>query len=78
MRIVGEEVPWNSIHGLLRARALQHGDAPRVDIAETVTSWGELDRESDRMAAALFAHGVGVGDRVCSMMDGRIEQLIVG
>lgn len=77
MRIADEEVPWNSIHGLLRARALQHGDAPRVDIAETVTSWGELDRESDRMAAALSDHGVSIGDRVCSMMDGRIEQLIV-
>jgi crotonobetaine/carnitine-CoA ligase len=77
MRIAGEEVPWNSIHELLRARALQHGDAPRVDVAGIVTSWGELDRESDRMAAALFGHGVGIGDRVCSMMDGRIEQLIV-
>lgn len=77
MHIAGNKVPWNSIHELLRARALQHGDAPRVDVAETVTSWGELDRESDRLAAALHGHGVGPGERVCSMMDGRIEQLIV-
>lgn len=77
MRIAGEQVPWNSIHELLRARALQHGDAPRVDVAGTVTSWGEIDRESDRIAAALSGSGVGPGDRVCSMMDGRIEQLLV-
>jgi crotonobetaine/carnitine-CoA ligase len=77
MRIAGKEVPWNSIHALLRARAEQHGDAPRVDVAGTLTSWGEIDRESDRMAAALSVSGVGPGDRVCSMMDGRIEQLIV-
>ena len=77
MQIAGETVPWDSIHDLLYARAKQHGDAPRLDVAGTVTSWGELDRESDRMANALALAGVRAGDRVCSMMDGRIEQLIV-
>ena len=77
MRVAGEEIPWNSMHALLRARARQHGDAPRVDAAGTVTSWGEIDRLSDRVAAALARRGVGRGDRVCSMMEGRVEQLLV-
>ena len=55
MRIAGEDVPWNSIHGLLRARALEHGDAPRVDIAETV-----------RFAADMVAEMARNGDVVCS------------
>ncbi|ALG73584.1 AMP-binding protein [Azospirillum thiophilum] len=77
MHLAGEEVPWESVHALLRARARQHGDAPRVDVAGTVTSWAEIDRLSDRVAAALARRGVGTGDRVCSLMDGRIEQLLV-
>jgi crotonobetaine/carnitine-CoA ligase len=77
MRIAGEEVPWGSMHALLRARARGHGDAPRVDVAGTVTSWGEIDRLSDRVGAALAQRGVGAGDRVCTLMDGRIEQLLV-
>ncbi|NLS68177.1 O-succinylbenzoate-CoA ligase [Bradyrhizobium brasilense] len=77
MRIAGEDVPWNSIHDLLQARALQHADAPLVDVAGTITSWGELNRAADRMASALATAGVGPGDRVCSMMDGRVEQLVV-
>ena len=77
MRVAGEEVLWNSIHDLLQARALEHADAPLVEVAGTITSWGELKRAADRMASALAAAGIGPGDRVCSMMDGRVEQLVV-
>jgi crotonobetaine/carnitine-CoA ligase len=77
MHIAVDEVPWNSMHDLLRARVHQHGDEPRVDIAGTVTFWDEIDRLSDRAAAGLSADGIGPGNRVCSMMDGRLEQLIV-
>lgn len=77
MRILGEEVPWRTITAVLAARARQHGDAARVDVDGTRTSWGELDRLSDRVAAGLAAEGVGLGDRVCSLMDGRVEALLV-
>lgn len=77
MKILGEEVPWGTITQVLTARALQHGDAARVDVDGTSTSWGELDRLSDRVALGLAAEGVGPGDRVCSIMDGRVEALLV-
>ena len=76
MRIFGDAVPWPSLPALLRARAQQHGDRPRADIAGTKVSWSEIDRQSDRIAAALSMGGVGRGDRVGSMMDGRIEQVL--
>lgn len=70
-------MPWLTMPDLLRARALQRGGELRVDIAGTKISWGEIDRHSDRVAASLAALGVAKGDRVCSMMDGRIEQVLI-
>lgn len=76
LRIDGEAVPWNTMPDLLRARAQQRGDQLRADIAGTRVSWAEIDRLSDRVAGAFMALGVEKGDRVCSMMEGRLEQVL--
>jgi crotonobetaine/carnitine-CoA ligase len=76
MHIHGDVVPWMTIPDLLQARAHQRGEELRVDIAGTRISWAEIDRLSDRVAGAFKALGVGKGDRVCSMMDGRLEQVL--
>lgn len=76
LHINGEAIPWMTIPDLLRARAGQRGSELRADIAGIRISWAEIDRLSDRLAGAFSALGVEKGDRVCSMMEGRLEQVL--
>ncbi|WP_276260550.1 class I adenylate-forming enzyme family protein [Haloglomus litoreum] len=62
---------------LLRARAEEHPDEPAfvfvTDGEQQVTTYGELRAAADRVAAALYAHGVGPGDHVAILMANRPE-----
>ena len=48
----------------LRRHAAQTPHAPALTFAGTTLSFGELEAASERVADALIAIGVGVGDRV--------------
>ncbi|MCO5147347.1 MAG: AMP-binding protein [Aquamicrobium sp.] len=73
MRIPGGHAAWTTIPALLRERAATHGDSMHVEIAGRRLTIGEVDRLSDRMAAAFHAAGVRKGDRVCCFMSSSME-----
>jgi len=52
------------LHHLLAAAAQRRADVPLVLEGETHATYGELDAQSDRVAAVLAASGVHRGDRV--------------
>ncbi len=52
------------IPSAFRATAARRGEAPAVVSDAGVTSFAELDRQSDRLAAHLAAGGLQVGERV--------------
>ncbi|MET3807724.1 long-chain acyl-CoA synthetase [Nakamurella sp. UYEF19] len=53
-----------NIADILRRRAVATPDAPAVLQGDRVTTYGELDDRSSRVACALLADGVVAGDRV--------------
>jgi acyl-CoA synthetase (AMP-forming)/AMP-acid ligase II len=68
-----EREPWSyhadgspvySLAEIIRKRAAATPDALALDIAGRQTNFGELDRRSSQVAAALRVAGVGPGDRV--------------
>lgn len=61
---------------LLRRSAQQHPDKPAAVFPDGEISFAELDRRSDRVAAALCARGIGPGDRVGILCDNGLEPLV--
>ena len=53
--------------------AEQYGDAPAVACEGTTRSWTELDRRSNRLARALLARGVVLGDLVTIGLPNSVE-----
>ncbi len=53
--------------------AAQYGDAPAVVCEDTTRSWVELDRRSNRLARALLARGVALGDLVTIGLPNSVE-----
>jgi amino acid adenylation domain-containing protein/non-ribosomal peptide synthase protein (TIGR01720 family) len=52
--------PWDAtIHGLFAQQTAARPEATAVSCATACLSYGELARQSDRLAAALRSHGVG-------------------
>lgn len=76
MRIPGGQAAWTTIPALLRDRAATHRDSMHVEIAGRRLTIGEVDRLSDRVAAAFHAAGVRKGDRVCCFMSSSMEGLL--
>lgn len=62
---------------LLKTRVEEHPNEPAfvfvADGEEYVTTYAELQRDADRVAAALHAHGIGPGDHVAILMENRPE-----
>ncbi|MER7707475.1 amino acid adenylation domain-containing protein [Kitasatospora sp. NPDC097605] len=65
----GEAAGGASVLELFRRRSASAPDAVAVVDGERVLSYGDLDRESDRLAARLTATGVRRGDRVGVVME---------
>jgi bile acid-coenzyme A ligase len=51
----------------------RYGDAPAVVCEDTTRSWVELDRRSNRLARALLARGVALGDLVTIGIPNSVE-----
>ena len=64
------------LHGLLLERAGSAPEHPAYASGDTETSYGELATQAARLAGALRDAGVGHGDRVALVLDGRVEYLI--
>ena len=58
----------DTIDGLVRSRAEQHGDKPMVIDTESRISYDELDTTTRDLAATFIAAGVGKGTRVGLIM----------
>jgi crotonobetaine/carnitine-CoA ligase len=76
MRIKQQQVPWSTIPDLVRDKASLHGDAICATIDGKPMTYRELDRASDRIAAALAALGLGKGDVVASVLHNCPEQVL--
>jgi L-proline---[L-prolyl-carrier protein] ligase len=64
------------IHELLTAAAECHGEGVAVLDGERALTYAELDERSDRLAAALIAYGVAVGDRVGLALEKSLEAVV--
>jgi len=62
----GEE--YGTIGDLVRGKARKNGSRVAFRFAHREISYAELDHESDRVANGLAASGIGVGDRVASLL----------
>lgn len=49
---------------MFRAAVARAADTPAIHYFDATTTWGEVDAESDALAAALCERGIAVGDRV--------------
>jgi carnitine-CoA ligase len=62
--------------GAILRRAARHGPSrPAIIFRDQIVSYGELDEQSDRVAAALRDLGVQDGDRVAVLMANRPEYM---
>ena len=53
-----------SIPEMMRATAERYGDQPAILFADSNVTFGQVDQQSDAVAAALAGQGVGKGDRI--------------
>jgi long-chain acyl-CoA synthetase len=70
------EVPDVRLDALLRATAARHPSAPAISFFGRTTTYRELDRKVDRMAAALQGLGLEPGDRV-SVFAANCPQVVI-
>lgn len=64
------------IFDLLRASARKHPDKPAAIFPDATIGFGALDQQSDTVAAALHARGIGPGDRVAILSDNSLPALV--
>ena len=64
------------IAGLLSQHAGRTPDKAAVIYGDDVLSFGELDRQSNRMANALLAKGLHQGDRVILYVGNSLELVV--
>ena len=65
-----------SIPAAFRSAVQAHGDAPLVVTPDTQHSFGQIDRASDSVAAALAGAAIGKGDRVALYCPNVVEFVI--
>jgi fatty-acyl-CoA synthase len=61
----------------LRDRARATPGRVAIDEHDTLTTYGELDERSERLAAALLASGLARGDRVATLTGNSAEHVVV-
>jgi acyl-CoA synthetase (AMP-forming)/AMP-acid ligase II len=62
-----------TIDGLVRSRAVQHGDKPMVIDTDSRISYAGLEETTRALAAAFIEAGVGKGTRVGLIMPNRVQ-----
>ncbi|MBG9744209.1 non-ribosomal peptide synthetase, partial [Paenibacillus alvei] len=72
-----QKTPDASVHQLFRKQAKATPEAIALVCADTRLTYGELDRLSDRMAAALRLEQIG-SDRIVGLMAGRSAYMMIG
>ena len=72
--------PLCTIAAVIRRQAAERGDAPALVFGERRTGYAELDRRTDRIAAALIASGLQAGDRIAYLgkNSDRHYELLIG
>ena len=65
-----------SIHELIEQQAERTPEAPAVAFAGERLTYGELDRQANRLAGRLRALGVGRGDRVGLYLERSLEAIV--
>ncbi|MEM8861584.1 MAG: amino acid adenylation domain-containing protein [Chloroflexota bacterium] len=70
-------LPYDAIHRAFEAQARQRPDALAADHLGDAISYGELNRQANRLAAVLAQHGVSNGDAV-SLFVRRSVPMLVG
>ena len=70
------DVPYATMHHAFEAHAAAQPDAIAVQhLGETIT-YGELDRQANRLAAMLAQHGVKTGDHVALFLQRSIPMIV--
>lgn len=65
------DVPYSSFHGAMEMHADNTPDAPALVACDRRLSYGEFDRECNRIANALIRRGVCHGDRIVVLLPRR-------
>ena len=73
----GAVAEWTTIPALFAARARDAAARRDIEIAGRAISYGELDVQSAAVAANLHRLGVRKGDRVASLQQNDLEQVLV-
>ena len=74
--IVGRPAPWGDLVSMLAGIASQTGDDCGVTVDGAFLSYRALQTEAQRFAGGLSARGLRREDRVCVLMQNRIEVLV--
>lgn len=70
------DLPERPLHTFLKDHARQSPDRPAIQYYGRRISYGELDEQSDRLAAALADFGVKKGDRVSLFLE-NCQQVVI-
>ena len=67
----------DTVADLLEERAAAHPDRVFLHFEDRTLTYGELDREANRVAHWALSEGIGRGDRVALLLQNRPEYLVV-
>ncbi|MGE0038286.1 MAG: class I adenylate-forming enzyme family protein [Xanthobacteraceae bacterium] len=65
-----------SYDAMIRASAARHADREAVVCGDRRVTWAEFDAMIERTACGFIAAGLNPGDRMCVMLDNRLEYLV--
>jgi len=70
------ELPYTRIHHAFETQAAAQPDAIAVEYLGDTITYGELDRQANRLAAILAEHGVTTGDNVALFLQRSIPMIV--
>ncbi|MCO5189953.1 MAG: amino acid adenylation domain-containing protein [Anaerolineae bacterium] len=73
---VSAEVPYETLHSAFEAHAAAQPHAIAAHHLDQSITYGELDRQANRLAATLARHGVVTGDNVALFLQRSIPMLV--